>query len=588
MLAGLLAALLTAALAACGGSSDGGAVGEAAISPTATATPREVPTDKPGGTLRIVAESMPTGDPGWADTTGDRVIARLLTRQLYSYPADRDVAGAVIPRPDLAVGAPTVTENGTVYTVRLRSAAKWDTTPPRRITASDVARGIKRLCLPPNPSPMRGYFSATVVGFNDYCTQLFTMPVEQAQQFIESESPEGIQVINDIDIAFKLIAPVNDFVDILALPAASPVPFEALRQPPDSPQFLANLVSDGPYRITSVADGVYRLSRNPGSNGSIDPLRRALPDHVEIRTGIDAATAQQMIEAGEADMALDAAVPADRARELALAADPRLRVAEQTGSTLLLAVGFNGPSAAALRELSVREALTYCVDRAAVATALGSPLLARPTTQLLQPTMTGYTELDPFPTTPADAGDPARCAAGLAETPGGPVTALTLLTTDSPRDAAVADALVAAFGRAGVRLDVRALSPVDFAAAAVSPVAQTWDLALTTITPLWFGDAGRTVFQPLLDDLWVGARPVDGGYRSTEVPGLLAAALRASDETVAAANWAELERTVLTDVAVIPLAVVTEAHYHSQTVLSWIDIPSLGTGDPTGMALGPA
>ncbi|OHV36419.1 MULTISPECIES: ABC transporter substrate-binding protein [Pseudofrankia] len=579
MLAALLA--VAAVLAGCGGSSNG-PVPTASVSPSTAAQP----TDKPGGTLRLVTSAMPTGDPGWAATTADRVFTRLVSRTLYAYPADSDVDNSVVPRPDLAAGAPQVSDNRQVIRVRLRSSARWDTPVPRRITASDVARGIKRLCAPPTPSPLRGYFSATVVGFNDYCTALFTKPIDQVRDFIETQSPAGIQVINDTDIAFHLTEPVNDFVDVLALPASAPVPYEALDYLPNSPDYLANLVSDGPYRITSRTSGTYLLSRNPEWNASIDFVRRALPDHIEIRTGVDAATAQAEIEAGKADMALDAAVPLDRAAALLAAGDPRLSV-PTTGSTMLLAVAQHGPAAAALDDLAVRETLATCIDRIAVVKALGGPPFATAATQLLQSTMTGYSPLDPFPT-PSGAGDATRCGQGLANAPGGPVSTLTLLTSDSRPDAVVASALVETFAKVGVKLDVQARSAADFATAAVSPLAQSWDLALTTITPLWFGDAGRTVFQPLLDPNWVGQRAVDGGYDTRDVVATMGVALRATTETLRAGAWADLEATVLRDVAVIPLAVVAEPRFHSSSVLAFTPVPSLGTGDPAGVSLGPA
>ncbi|WP_241842190.1 ABC transporter substrate-binding protein [Pseudofrankia sp. BMG5.36] len=583
LVSGLAAALaVVTVLAGCAGSSDGPV-------PTASASPSAVAqaTGKPGGTLELVTSAMPSGDPGWAVTTADQVLARLVSRTLYAYPPDPDIDKTVIPRPDLAAGAPQVSDNGKVIRVRLSSAARWDTPVPRRVIAPDVARGIKRLCAPPTPSPLRGYFAATIVGFTDYCTALFTKPIDQVKDFIEGESPAGIQVINDTDIAFHLIEPVNDFVEVLALPAAAPVPYEALDYLPNSPDYLANLVSDGPYRITGSTGGTYMLSRNEEWNSHSDFIRRATegPDHIRIHTGVDPATAQAQIEAGDADMTLDAAVPLDRAAALLQAGDPRLSV-PTTGSTMLLAVARHGP-AAALDDLTVRETLATCIDRISVVKALGGPPFATAATQLLQPTMTGYSPLDPFPT-PSGAGDATRCGQGLANAPGAPVSTLTLLTSDSPRDAAVASALAETFAKAGVKLDVQARAAADFAAAAVSPLAQTWDLALTTLTPLWFGDAGRTVFQPLLDPNWVGQRPVDGGYDTRDVLATMGVALRAGTETLRAGAWADLEATVLRDVAVIPLAVVAEPRMHSSSVLSFTLVPSLGTGDPTGVSLGPA
>ncbi|MCK9924726.1 ABC transporter substrate-binding protein [Frankia sp. AgPm24] len=583
----LAAALALVAGAACGGGGGGGS-GEppSSVTPTAVAAATTAPVAKPGGTLRIVAGRMPSGDPGWATTPAEQAVARLVTRQLYSYPSDADPSRSTVPRPDLAVGAPMVTENGLVYTVRLRAAARWDTPNQRRITANDVARGIKRLCTPPSPSPLRGYFAATIVGFRLFCDELAATPVDDAAAFIESTTIEGVEIVGDDTVAFHLLAPVNDFVDVLALPAASPAPLEALAYPANSSEYLHNLISAGPYRFTGARDDTpgYRLARNPSWNASSDAIRRALVDHITITDGQTSEAMLQELETGDADMSLDPVLTTARAKELAKARDNRLAL-DEVGTTVALTVGLNGPSAAALREPTIRQALPYCVDRAGLADALGGPELATASTGLLQEPMTGFSDLDPFPDT-GDGGDPQRCREALSTTPGGPVTALSLLTSDSPADAAVAEALRAAFARAGIRLDVRIRTGDRYTTAAVAPRGQFWDLALTRITPAWYGDAGRTVFQPLLDETWVGPRPADGGYRELAAGRQLDAALRATSETDAVTDWGELEQTVVGSAAVIPLVVVHAPVMHSANITTFAIVPSIGTADPTAVSLG--
>ncbi|CUU55847.1 peptide/nickel transport system substrate-binding protein [Parafrankia irregularis] len=581
-LVALLAAAMFAA-AGCSGEPDP-APGPMAASPSSAPT-TSAPVDKPGGTLRLLTGQMPSGDPGWADEPGERAFARLVTRQLYSYPSDTDVTGSTIPRPDLAVGAPVVSEDRLAYTVRLRSAARWNTPSQRRITATDVARGFKRLCSPPTPSPMRGYYAATIRGFAEFCTQLASAPVADAPALIESGSIPGVEVVGDDTIVFHLLKASNDFVDLLALPASSPVPLEALAYPADSPEYLDNLISAGPYRFVPAPDGSYLLSRNPSWSGSSDGIRRALPDHITVTDGLTPETIAARIQAGEGDMALDGEVPAGVLSDLAGDGDDRLAVSS-TGPVTALVVGLNGPSAAALREQQVRAALAYCVDRAAVVDALGGPTLAGETSQLLQPPMTGYEEYDPY-AAGEGTGDPERCGEGLANNPGGKVTALSLLTTDSATDAAVAQALRTAFARAGIRLDVRIRNAEQYQQAVSNPQAQFWDLALTTIDPDWFGDAGRTVYQPLLDETWVGTRPADGGYRLEDLQTRLEGALTTLGKVEAAADWSALEHTVVSDAAVVPLAVRYSARLHSATVVTFTIVPSLGTADPTAVALAP-
>jgi peptide/nickel transport system substrate-binding protein len=562
---------------------DGGAA--AAGAPATLTAP---PTDKPGGTLRLLSGAMPSGDPGWADDPGERALLRLVSRQLYDYPASPDPEVVRSPRPDLAVAMPAVSEDGTEYTVRLRSSVRWDSQGVRRVTAADVARGIKRLCTPPKPSPYRGYFAATLVGFAQYCGRLAALPPAAAPSFVEDNDVAGVEVVGDDTVVFHLVAPSTAFVEVLALPAASPVPFEALAHPPDSPAYLDGLIALGPYRLAGSpamqGPNGYRLSRNPAWSASSDRIRPALPDHVTIRAGFDAEAVQAELEAGSADMAVDAAVPAGRVDALAGRLDGRL-YADGPGSTLLLVVGLAGPAGAALADKQVRRALPYCVNRAELVSALGGPVRAFGAAQLLQPGMTGYTPLDPFPTA-GGAGDPHRCREGLAATPGGRVTALTLLTSDGPVDRVAAGVLHSAFARAGIRLDVRSLPAADVAALTADPSRQTWDLALSAVTPQWFGDAGMTVFAPIVDARWSGPRPADGGYRSDAAAGLLADALAATDETARERGWRRLETEVLGDAAVIPLAVTLTPRFHGGNVRGFVAVPSLGGGDPTAVSLG--
>ncbi len=590
-------AVLAAVVAACGGGRPG-PTPATSVTPTVTSEP----TDKPGGTLRLVGTAMPSGDPGWAADPGSRMLLRLVSRQLYSYRASLDPAAAVVPVPDLASGPPVISEGGKVYTVTLNPGARWDTPVGRRVTATDVARGIKQLCTPPNPSPLRGYFAATVMGFAAFCDVLAKAPVGGVHDVIEYQNITGVQVVGDDTIEFHLLEPAADFTDVLALPAASPVPMEALAYPPDSPEYLAHLISDGPYHFVPAEDArTYRLSRNPGWIAPSDGVRPALADHITVRLGLDAAAAQAEIDAGRADMALGSAVPLADIAPLAARVDGRLST-DGPGSTVLLTVGLHGPASAALGVTAVRQALTYCVDRAGVAAALGGSTVATTTAQVLQAPMTGYQPRDPFPTL-GSTGDPQRCRDGIQNVPGGPLRALTLLTTDSAADAGVAGVLRDAFARADVTLQVTAVPAADFPRLALNVNAGNanpgspapgnansdggaFDLILTTVTPVWFGNAGRSVLQPLLDPAWSGPRPADGGYRNDRITRELHDALAEGDPVASATRWGDLERDLLTEAAVIPLVVTVVPRLHSANVRGFARLPSLDNGDPTSVSLG--
>ncbi|MGF7236526.1 MAG: ABC transporter substrate-binding protein [Frankia sp.] len=572
---------LTGLLAAC----SGGVTGPDRSTPSASSVPPSpVATDKPGGTLRIVGQTMPSGDPGWADDSASRSLLRMVSRQLYSYPSTDDPAAATTPVPDLAAGAPVVTDGDRTWTVKVRPAARWDVPGGRRVTATDVARGIKRLCTPPDQAPERGYFAATVVGFTAYCARVARTPASRVPDLIESTDIPGVQVIGDDTVTFHLLAPASDFTDVLALPGASPVPLEELAYPPNSAEYLSHLISDGPYHFTGPPTGnVYRLSRNSSWTASSDTIRAAFADHVTITTGMSADAVQSALDHGQADMELDTAVPSGDVADLVR--DPAGRLVLDGPTTLTaLVVGLHGPASKALRNTYVRRALPYCVDRSTVADSLGGANVAEPTGQLLGPTMLGYVPTDPFPSF-GDAGDPAQCRARLAAAGSARPAALVLLAPATPTATQVAATLVASFARAGVTLTVTTVAPAAFARAAVSPTKQSWDLALTTVTPDWYGAAGRTVFQPLLDGDWKGPRPADGGFRSVAVTTMLAAALAQRDTTKAQAAWAALDDRIASDVAVVPLVRTVTPRFHGTNVRGFVVVPSLGDGDPTNVSL---
>ncbi|HSR48641.1 MAG TPA: ABC transporter substrate-binding protein, partial [Anaerolineales bacterium] len=111
-----------------------------------------------GGTLEIVGQS----DVDHLTTTGTFTVYTIwelepLARQLFAYPPSPDDAIKMQPVPDLARESPSrenggVSADGLTYTIRLRSGVRWNSTPPRDVTAPDVVRAFKMLCNPVVPA----------------------------------------------------------------------------------------------------------------------------------------------------------------------------------------------------------------------------------------------------------------------------------------------------------------------------------------------------------------------------------------------------------------------------------------------------
>ena len=107
-----------------------------------------------GGTLKIVGSS----DVDHLSTTSAYGVVSFgllwtFTRQLVTYPLSKDFEQSTHVAADLAEAVPTI-ENGGIsadsrtYTFHLRRGVRWNTTPPREVTAQDVVRGVKMICNP--------------------------------------------------------------------------------------------------------------------------------------------------------------------------------------------------------------------------------------------------------------------------------------------------------------------------------------------------------------------------------------------------------------------------------------------------------
>ena len=213
-------------------------------------------------------------------------------------------------------------------------------------------------------------------------------------------------------LEITLDRPASDFPSILTLPFFSPVPEEYASKYALGEEYAQRLVASGPYRLEQYTPGRrIELVRNENWDPRTDPLRSAWVDKVSVTIGRSEAEIQEAIEdQGEADLNLDAVPPpvGDLQR---LSDDPALarRLAvETTGCVHYLTLQMDaGPT----RELAVRQAVNYAIDRQAVVLAIGGAYAGAPASTVLSPTLAGYSAFDLYPprTPPATPTRPGSC-----------------------------------------------------------------------------------------------------------------------------------------------------------------------------------
>ena len=554
-----------------------------------------------GGTLIVLGN----GDVDHLDTasayyTVSYGVERGYSRQLVTYPTDANQAKATSVVADMATQVPTqsnggISSDGLTYTFKIKPGVKWDTTPARQVTAQDVVLGFKRLCNPgPNAVGAPSYYEGTIVGFKAYCEPFFALSDSTATAmatYINGHDISGITTVGTDTVKFTLTAPASDFINIMALPFSSPAPVEYLQYVPGDDTFNQHVISDGPYKIVKY-DPVKELDldRNPNWDPSTDSVRPAYVDHIKVTMGQASEAIQQQIAAGTADMEWDTPVPtADLAQLLqATPQDPRLIVGPPTAFRYMTINTLSPSSNGALKNVAVRQALEYAVDKVAIAQFIGGLSINQPAHQILWNGMAGYQPFNLYPS-PSDKGDPAKTKSLLAAAgyPNG--LTLNFLYATSGNGPKTFASYQANFAAAGVTLKG---VPVSNGGAFYTQYLQNpdatkrgvWDLAAPGWIPDWFGNNGRSILSPLFDGRNYGPSSNDyGDYNSDATNADIDSALAAKTTADANKFWHMADMQIMQDAVVIPILDEQTSVFHSTRVQNFIFSLFMQQGDMTSV-----
>ncbi|POM26318.1 Heme-binding protein A precursor [Actinomadura rubteroloni] len=544
-----------------------------------------------GGTLRVIGSSdVEHLDTASVASVGGFGLTRLFSRTLLGIRASNEIGATMPVRADVAAKVPArghgISADGLTYTLRLRPGVRWDTAPPREVTAGDFERGFKRLCNPASPSSSQAYFLPTLRGMAEYCRAFGRVsgrdPAAIAA-FQRTHAIPGVHAVDDRTIVFRLIRPASDFLNLLTLQASAAAPAEYDRFLPDGPDFRRHTISDGPYRVADYRAGQsITLGRNPAWSAATDPLRERHVATIRITFGQDSPdVVQQQIEAGAADLAWDQPVPTSVLPRVR--ADPRFAIQRTPSNSPYVVFNTRSPNnGGALARVDVRRALSYAVDRSALVKLVGGPSVARPLHGVIPPGSSGFAPSDPYPT-PGDAGNPAECRRRLAAA-GRPHLTLVFPYRTNSVHRQIAESLAANLRACGVETKLRADSGGDFYRSTISDPAQAreghWDIAAPGWTPDWYGNNGRSVLQPLLDGRLYGPNSTNyGGYDSPDVDRLIDRALTASSPESAARLWRLADRRVMADAPIIPLLDRSTTVFHASRVRNAQFLPTASSYD---------
>lgn len=546
-----------------------------------------------GGTLRVLAlGDLDHFDPTSAGLVTTNNFVRATQRTLVSYVASTDEAERIAPQGDLATEVPQPTEGDLTYSFTLRDGVTWNAPGGARpIVAADFERGMKRMCNPVLGSPFLTYFVALIDGMDSFCEGFAKVEptVEAMKAYVEANDIPGIETPDDKTITIHLKEPAGDFVYMLSLSAAAPAPAEVMDWLPDGPDYRTNFIASGPYTVAEyVPDTLLRLERNPSWNPDSDPLRKAWVDGIELVMGMQADGAIQQIQSGDADMLYDILVPPAILQMLQAQGDEKLTAISTGRSNFIFINTVADNNNGALKDLRVRQALNYAIDRAAIVQQMGGSYVASPVHGIFGKGVLGWHEFNLYPSE-GDRGDPEKARALLAEAGFPDGITLKMPFRNLNDEPAIAQTIQDSFKKAGITLELTPVTAGDYYSKFMTNPENTrsgaWDIAPVSWSPDWAGGAARSVFQPQFsfDGMHQTYNYTD--YNNDKANDLAAQAINATTPDQAATLWGQVDETVMADAPVVPMVSQSNLVYRSEAVQNFQPYALSQNGDWTNLWL---
>jgi oligopeptide transport system substrate-binding protein len=309
----------------------------AALAALAMALPAMMAT----GRAEIVYNRGNDADPETLDPhkTGTVYEANIL-RDLFEGLTIHDAKGTVAPGVATSWSA---SDDGTVYTFKLRPDAKWSNGD--QVKASDFVFSWRRMM-----NPATGAKYANIL-----------YPLLNAEKINKGQlKPDelGAKALDDLTLEVRLERPTPYFIELLTHQSALPV------HPPSVEKFGSdfvkpgNMVSNGAYMLAEfVPNAQVKLVKNPYFH---DAANVAI-DTVVFQPQKDLAAAVRRYQAGELQSTSD--IPADQIKFLKQQFGDQVKLAPYLG-TYYLAVNTTKPP---FNDVRVRQALSMVIDREFIA-----------------------------------------------------------------------------------------------------------------------------------------------------------------------------------------------------------------------------
>jgi oligopeptide transport system substrate-binding protein len=460
-----------------------------------------------------------------------------ILQDLYEGLTVHDAAGKLAPG---SAESWTVSDDGLVYTFRIRDTAKWSNGDS--VTADDFVFSFRRIV---NPTVAASYPDILFPIHNAVAINTMEEPVDTL----------GVHAIDAKTLEIVLEHPTPWFLEALAHPAALPVhqaTVEALGADFTRP---GTMVSNGAFMLAEDAAGDHvTVVRNPDY---WDAATVRL-DKVVFYPSEDQAAAVRRFAAGALD--LNRGFPPDEAAALA---DRFGRDVVQMTPSLSAEYYVFDTRRPPFDDARVRQALSMAIDRTALARIVSVPVL--PLYSLVPPGIAGYAPADAPYVTLTQAAREGKARALLADAgydPGGEPLNIEIRYNTGEDHARVAAAVAGMWTALGAEVKLTPVATREHYAALQN--GDAFSVARAGWTAAYADPEGFLALAVSTAGLFIYSRFADAGYDAlvTESAGAADPATRTRDLHAA-------EAILMRDQPVAPLLVNAASWLVSDKVKGW-------------------
>jgi len=494
-----------------------------------------------GGTLTVLnSEPQTDFDPARLYTSGGGNVPSLVFRTLTTRNRESGAAGAKVV-PDLATDTGRPNKDATEWTYTLKKGLKYE--DGTAITSADIKYGIER-SFAPELSGGAPYLRDWLVGAADY-----------QGPYKDKGGLGAIETPDDRTIVFHLNKPEGEFPFLATQTQFAPVP----KAKDTGTKYEEHPVSSGPYKVVkNENDGeTVLLERNTYWSAATDAERKAYPDKIDVKSGLDSAVINQRLSASQGGDS--AAVTTDTnlgPAELAkVTGDKELAARVGTGHFgYTNYIAFN-PTVKPFNNVKVRQAISYAIDRSSVVNAAGGSSLAEAATTFLPNQKSfGYEPYDLFPA--GDSGNAAKAKELLKEAgyPNGLTVTLTHNNAQNFKTSPeIATALQDALKKAGITVKLQGLEDNNYSDT-IHSVKTEPGFFLTAWGADW--PSGGPFLAPIFDGRQIvkdGANFNSGLLNDKSVNAEIDAINKLTDLDAAAKRWGALDKKIGEQALTVPL-----------------------------------